>query len=314
MRGLSGWGPNLEKVGPEGSGKGGSPKFRTFFPSPPQFSFFSPSLEVLPWICGSRPNLAKPDLAILIWSNWPIFDRIWPNRIWPILFLVGPGGVGARRGGGPEGWGPGGAGARRGGSPEGWGPGPRKSGTRRGGGPEAWGGPKISRFFSLSCRKFHFLLSLWGSSSGILVVFEAPGRSNVHVWALWLSCGVELWPLFKTMHGPQNAGWCHSVKPRRPDSGHSSTRRLPKREERKKFPAGERKKNEILGGPEKGGPAEGGPGERPKTLEHTHHTHKQQHLQAPTGGTNRRHQQAAPTGGTNRRHQQQQQQKFWPIH
>ena len=39
-------------------------------------------------------------------------------------------------------------------------------------------GNKISRCF---CPNF-FLLSL-GVSRGILVVFEAPGRSNVHVWS-----------------------------------------------------------------------------------------------------------------------------------
>ena len=66
------------------------------------------------------------------------------------------------------------------------------------------------------------------------------------------------------------------------------------------------KKSEILGGPGKGGPAEGGPGERPKNLEHTHHTHQQQpttttnnHQQAPTG--NNRHQQA--TTGNNQEQQ-----------
>ena len=78
----------------------------------------------------------------------------------------------------------------------------------------------------------------------------------------------------------------------------------------------ERKKNENCGGRREkkseilGGPAEGGPGEKPKNLEHTHHTHKQQ---PPTGTTNRHHQQA-PTGtnrhqqaptGTNNQEQQQ---------
>ena len=80
---------------------------------------------------------------------------------------------------------------------------------------------------------------------------------------------------------------------------------LPEREERMRFPAGERKSAKFWAVQGKGGPAEGGPGERSKNLEHTH-THKQQqpstnkHQQAPPTGTNR-HQQA-PTG-TNR-HQQ----------
>ena len=51
---------------------------------------------------------------------------------------------------------------------------------------ERWGpegvGTKISRFFFSLPPEISFLLSL-GSSRGILVVFEAPGRSNVHVWS-----------------------------------------------------------------------------------------------------------------------------------
>ena len=58
--------------------------------------------------------------------------------------------------------------------PEGWGP--------EGWGPEGWG-PKISRFFSFSRHSFHSFLLLFWSFRGILVVFEAPGRSNVHVWS-----------------------------------------------------------------------------------------------------------------------------------
>ena len=98
--------------------------------------------------CFGHPYLAEfgqtefgqyhiwPKLTRRIWPSlfgrvWPIFvDRIWPDRIWPILFLVG-----ARRGGGPEGWG------RRGGGPEGWGAKPSKSGGPKGGGPKG-GGPK----------------------------------------------------------------------------------------------------------------------------------------------------------------------------
>ena len=74
-------------------------------------------------------------------------------------------------GGGPKGWGPGGVGARRGGGLN-----PEKVGARR------VGGPKF-RAFSLSHRKSHSFFSLWGFSRGILVVFEAPGRSNMRVWS-----------------------------------------------------------------------------------------------------------------------------------
>ena len=63
-----------------------------------------------------------------------------------------------------------------------------------GGGPEGWGpggvGAQNFAFFCLSPTRIFFLsfFSLLGSFRGILVAFEAPGPSNVHVWALWLSC------------------------------------------------------------------------------------------------------------------------------
>ena len=66
-------------------------------------------------------------------------------------------------------------GGSKGGGFEGWGV--RRVGGSKGGGFE--GGPEISRFFSLSRRKIRSFLPSLGSSRGILVVFEAPGRSNV---------------------------------------------------------------------------------------------------------------------------------------
>ena len=47
-----------------------------------------------------------------------------------------------------------------------------KGGGSKGGGPEGWEAQNFALFFLL-----------WGSSRGILVVFEVPGRSNVHVWS-----------------------------------------------------------------------------------------------------------------------------------
>ena len=196
------------KWGPEGWGPmGGGPKISHFFPFSATIFFLLSSLEVLPWNHGSRPNLAKPDLAILIWPNWPIFvDRI----------LAKPHLANFVSGGGPEGRGPGGVGARtqKKWGPEGWGPG--RVGAGRVGGPEG-GGPKISRFFF-----FLSLLpeiSLSSRSGGLLVEFWwCLKRRDAQMCTFGLSgCrrGVELWPLFKAMHGPQNAGWCHSVKPRR---------------------------------------------------------------------------------------------------
>ena len=82
-----------------------------------------------------------------------------------------------RKSGGPKGGGPKGGGPK-GGGPKGGGP---KGGGPKGGGPKG-GGPEISRFFFPSPPQNSFF-PLWGSSRGILVVFEAPGRSNVHVWS-----------------------------------------------------------------------------------------------------------------------------------
>ena len=61
------------------------------------------------------------------------------------------------------------------------GPKPRRSGGSKGG-PKG-GGPKMSRFFFPPAAKFVLFFPLWGSYRGILVVFEAPERSNVHVWS-----------------------------------------------------------------------------------------------------------------------------------
>ena len=79
--------------------------------------------------------------------------------------------MGGLGGGGPKGWG-----AR-------WGGGPDGVGGPKGWGPAGWG-PKFSLFFFFSPAGNFILSSLSGRSSrGILVVLEAPGRSNVHVWS-----------------------------------------------------------------------------------------------------------------------------------
>ena len=115
----------------------------------------------------------------------------------------GPEGVGARRGGDPKGLGPEGEGgpkgrgARRGGGPKGWGPegvGARtqKSGARRVGGLRVGarrvGGPKFHSFRSLFRLHFHSFCPLGGLLVEIWRCFQAPGPSNVCVWALGLSC------------------------------------------------------------------------------------------------------------------------------
>ena len=175
----------------------------------------------------------------------------------PNLEKVGPGRVGPRKGGAPEGWGP-----------EGWGPGR----VGAGGAPKG-GGPKISRFFFLlppPCSFFFLSLGIFsclffslrvssrvffplsvGSSRGILVVFEAPGRSNVRVWS--------------SMVG----GTRTFERPGLQKHHQHSTRRHPEREEKNEFCGGRgKKKSDILGGPGggrsrgrvvqgKGGPGEG---------------------------------------------------------
>ena len=125
--------------------------------------------------------------------------------------------------------------------------------------------------------------------------------------ALGLSCETVVAP-------PDRAA---GARTRQPENSKRAHLRVPALQTPPKFnekTPRETRKNEISGGREKkkreilGGPAEGGPGERPKNLEHTHHTHKQQqqqpgtnkHQQAPSD-TNR-HQQV-PTG--NNRKQQE---------
>ena len=165
--------------------------------------------------CGSKPTLANPTLAILIrptLANPTLANPTLANPtlakptlakltlakptlanvkvlvvckgfgfseliVWVFLKLIvhvffvcfegGP----TQKKWGPEGWGPEGWG------PEGWGP--------EGWGPEGWGARNFALFFPFPTTKFGLFFPLWGSSRGILVVFEAPGRSNVHVWSSW---------------------------------------------------------------------------------------------------------------------------------
>ena len=62
----------------------------------------------------------------------------------------------------------------------------RRVGRRRVG-PEGWGpegeGAKISRFFPSPALFLLFFVSLWVSSRGILVLFEALEPSILHVWS-----------------------------------------------------------------------------------------------------------------------------------
>ena len=187
---------------------------------------------------------------------------------------VGPRRVGPRRVG-PEGWGP------EGWAPEGWAP--------EGWGPEGWG-PKISRFFFPSpATVFSFSLS-FGLFRVILVVFDAPGPSNVHVWSSR--------PRRPGLVGPPGF---HTTA-REPKRAHFRVlvfknttkiqRKGPTREGEKNKNCGGRgkKKSEILGGPAEGGPAEGVPHRGPEhTHTHTHNNNTQQHTTTTQHTTTQKH-------------------------
>ena len=106
----------------------------------------------------------------------PLPATLEPRRVGPK-----PRKSGGPKGGGPKGGGPKGGGPK-GGGPKGGGPNPEKVEARRAGARRV-GGPKFRAFFPSSRHNFLSSFSLKGSFRGILVVFEAPGRSNVHVWS-----------------------------------------------------------------------------------------------------------------------------------
>ena len=77
-----------------------------------------------------------------------------------------------------------------GGAPKGVGPNPEKSGapsngarTPKGGSPKGGWAQNFALFFSSPALNFVLFVSHCVSSRGILVVFEALGPSNVHVWS-----------------------------------------------------------------------------------------------------------------------------------
>ena len=169
----------------------------------------------------------------------------------------GPEGWGPE-GWGPEGWGPEGWGPElwgpEGWGPEGWGP--------EGWGPGGWGAQNFALFFPSPAAKFVLFFPLWGSSRGILVVFEAPGRSNVRVWS---SLVVVCEPRRPGLVGPpgfhtttRELQTCTFEGPGLQKHHQNSTRRPPEREEKNEFCGGRgKKKSEILGGPGEGRSGEG---------------------------------------------------------
>ena len=163
---------------------------------------------------------------------------------------MGPRGVGPRRVG-PRGVGPRGVG-------------PRRVGPRRVG-PRMVGAQNFALFFPSPATVFILFSLSFGLFRGILVVFEAPGRSNMHVWS---SRAVVCEPRRPGLVGQT----CRFEGPGLQKHHQNSTKKT-KREGEKNENCGGRgkKKSEILGGPAEGGPAEGGSGGGGS--EHTHHTH-----------------------------------------
>ncbi len=107
------------------------------------------------------------------WVGSPNLEKVGPRRVGP--HRVGPRRVAAPKGGAPKGWGPERVGPRKGGAPKGWGP-PEKVGARRvEPEPRRVGAQNFALFFPFPATKFVLFFPLWGSSRGILVVFEDRG-------------------------------------------------------------------------------------------------------------------------------------------
>ena len=175
-------------------------------------------------------------------------------RLRPIFFFSR--GLRAQRGGSPnpeKGEEPKGRGGPEGWRPEGW-------------GPREVGGPKFRAFFS----PFSLFLSF---SGGLLVefwwCFGLPGPSNVHVWALGLSCETPAAP-------PDRAAGARTRQPENSKRAHLSARALqtpkfhekdPQRgKKRTNFAAGEGKKSAKFWAPTLRGPTLRGSTLRGSTL------------------------------------------------
>ena len=191
--------------------------------------------------------------------------------------MVGPRRVGPRRVGakprkseGPKLWGPEG-GAPKGGAPKGGAP---KGGAPKGGGRTV-GAQNFALFFPSPATVFIFSLS-FGLFRGILVVFEAPGPSNVRVWS---SRVVVCEPRRPGLVGPPGF---HTTT-REPKRAHLSVpvfknttkiqRKRPKeRGKRINTVAGEGKKERNFGRSGGGGSDGGGSGGGALNTHHTHTT------------------------------------------
>ena len=117
--------------------------------------------------------------------------------------------------------------------------------------------PKFRSFFHLPHHFRSFRLSHCVSSRGILVVFEVPGPSNVHVWALGLSCESGFGAAGASHDNPRTPNvhnWHRRFKHQQ-----NSTRRPPEKDKKEQNGAGEGKKAQNFGPPPFGAPPFGAP-------------------------------------------------------
>ena len=168
---------------------------------------------------------------------------------------------------------------------------------------ERWGAQNFALFFPSPATVFHSFLPLLVF---FVVVFEAPGRSNVHVWS---SRAVVCEPRRPGLVGPPGF---HTTA-REPKRAHLRVlvftttpkiqRKGPTREGEKNKNCGRRgkKKSEILGGLAEG-PRRG---VRQRGSEHTHHTHTQH-------TTNKQKQTTENTFPHQNQSQQHTKKKDWP--
>ena len=126
--------------------------------------------------------------------------------------------------------------------------------------PEWCGAQNFAFLFRSAAPIFALFASLWVSSRGILVVFEAPEPSNVRVWSPRAQTGTFEGPGLRKHH-------------------QYSTGRHPERDKKSENGARDGQKSKILGGQAKGGPAQRGPAQGGPPTHNTHiptHTNTQQ--------------------------------------
>ena len=150
------------------------------------------------------------------------------------------------------------------------------------------GGPKFRAFFALSYRKFHSLFSFWGLLVEFWWCLKRRDAQMCTFGVLWLSCeapAARSGGATEVSHDSLRAPTCTFERP-------STTiqREDPEREERKKFPAGERTERAKFWAVQ--GKAEGRSGGEDQNTPTTHTTtttqqQQQQQQQQPVTNNNK---------------------------